>query len=201
MMRHIRKLFARRRPTPKTGGKRNPENTAVTTATKADQGAIGAGRERRTKTDRDREQIPADEREAGLTKQFIEFGLTKQEAQQLAKVLVQENLSYHFNPEQLDGSQMFNVRSKHGVLHVNLNTDHPIYEPDQIHRRKPRPRIAMRATLYSWPVSPSGYCYRRGHGWKTRPNPEQERRHIQDIAMNWGRQVDKTISQLRESDD
>ena len=200
MMRHIRKLFARRRPTPKTGGKRNPENTAVTTATKADQGAIGAGRERRTKTDRDREQIPADEREAGLTKQFIEFGLTKQEAQQLAKVLVQENLSYHFNPDQLDGYQMFNVRSNQGVLHINLNIDHPIYSllkhiegrlAENGNESDPafQAIVAIRLMLLSWARM------------EDQTESREERTRIQDIAMNWGRQADKFINQLRERDD
>ena len=81
-----------------------------------------------TKTDRDREEIPAEERESGLRDQFITFGQSDQDAQQLARMLVREDISYQFNPAQLDGAMIFNVRSMHGVIHINLNTEHPIYD-------------------------------------------------------------------------
>ena len=203
MMRVIRKMFDQRQPPgkpPKKSGKRSPAETAADTATEADQEAIAAGREQPTKTDRDREQIPPEEREAGLTKQFTESGQAAQDAQQLAKMLVQEGISYHFNPDQLDGYQMFNVRSNQGVRHINLNTDHPIYDLlRHIEGRLDENRdesdpafqatVALRLLLASWA--------RMEEGTESR----EERTRIQDIAMNWGRQADKFISQLRERDD
>ena len=189
-----------RRDPPKKGGKRNPEKKAVDTATKADREAIAAGREQPTRADRDREQIPPEEREAGLTKQFTESGQAAQDAQQIAKMLVQEGISYHFNPDQLDGYQMFNVRSNQGVRHINLNTDHPIYDLlRHIEGRLDENRdesdpafqatVALRLLLASWA--------RMEEGTESR----EERTRIQDTAMNWGRQADKFISQLRERDD
>ena len=196
MMRAIRQMFEQRR---KPGRTRSPENRAVKTATDADRDAIAAGNEKPTRTDRDREEIPPDKREASLAEQFVESGRPDQDAEQLAKMLVQEGLAYQFNPTQLDGYQMFNVRSNQGVLHINLNTDHPIYalishvedrlgaggdESDPAFQAI----VALRLLLSSWARM------------EDQTESREERTRIQDIAMNWGRQVDKVINQLRERD-
>ncbi len=196
MMRAIRQMFEQRRKPSRT---RSPENRAVKTATDADREAIAAGSEKPTRTDRDRDEIPPDTREAGLVEQFVESGRSDQDADQLAKMLVQEGLAYQFNPTQLDGYQMFNVRSNQGVLHVNLNTDHPIY--DLISHVEDRLNVggnesdpafqaivALRLLLSSWARM------------EDQTESREERTRIQDIAMNWGRQVDKVINQLRERD-
>ena len=199
MMGQIRQMFAQRRDTQNGGGRRSPEKKAAKTATDADRDAIAAGKETPTKTDRDREQIPSQEREARLTEQFIQSGQATQEAQQLAKLLVQEDLSYQFNSAQLDGYQIFNVRSNQGVLHINLNTDHPIYDllkhieddlPEDVDESNPafQASVAIRLLLSSWARM------------EDQTESREERTRIQDIAMNWGRQVDKAISQLRDRD-
>ncbi len=199
MMRQIKQMFTQRRDIRSGGGKSSPEKTAAKTATDADRDAITAGREKPTKTDIDREQIPPQEREAGLAEQFIESGRTAQDAQHLAKLLVQEDLSYQFNSAQLDGYQMFNGRSNQGVLHINLNTDHPIYYllehieddlPEDVDESDPafQASVAIRLLLSSWARM------------EDQTESREERTRIQDIAMNWGRQVDKAISQLRDRD-
>ena len=198
MMRQIKQMFERRRDT-QNGGKRSPEKKAAKTATDADRDAIATGRERPTNTDRDREQIPPQEREARLTEQFIESGQAAQDAQQLAKLLVQEGLSYQFNSTQLDGYQIFRVRPKYGVLHIELNTDHPIYDllkhieddlPEDVDESDPafQASVAIRLLLSSWARM------------EDQTESREERTRIQDIAMSWGRQVDKAISQLRDRD-
>ena len=200
MMREIRQMFERRRARPSPNdGRTTPENTAVRTATDADQEAIEAGEETPTQTDVDREQIPPEVRETGLTEQFIESGQTEQDAQQLARMLVQESLSYQFNSTQLDGYQIFNVRSNQGVLHINLNIDHPIYDLlKHIEGRLDEDNddgnpafqaiVAIRLLLSSWARM------------EDQTESRDDRTRIQDIAMNWGRQVDKVINQLRERD-
>ena len=199
MMGQIRQMFAQRRDTQNGGGRRSPEKKAAETATEADRDAIAAGKETPTETDRDREQIPPQEREARLAEQFIASGQVAQEAQQLAKLLVQEDLSYQFNSAQLDGFQIFNVRSNQGVLHINLNTDHPIYDllkhieddlPEDVDESNPafQASVAIRLLLSSWARM------------EDQTESRDERTRIQDIAMNWGRQVDKAISQLRDRD-
>ena len=197
MMRAIRQMFEQRR---KPDRKRSPENKAVKTATDADRDAIAAGSEKPTRTDRDREEIPPDKREEGLAEQFVESGHSDQDAGQLAKMLVQEGLAYQFNPTQLDGYQMFNVRSNQGVLHINLNTDHPIYNlishvEDRLSSTESGENnpafqaiVALRLLLSSWARM------------EDQTESREERTRIQDIAMSWGRQVDKVITQLRERD-
>ena len=200
MMREIGQMFYQRRnPGGGDGRRRNPESKAVRTATQADRDAIAAGKEPPTKTDRDREQIPPQEREGGLARQFIESGQSGQQAQQLARMLVQEDLSYQFNPAQLPGSLIFSVLSNQGVLHINLNMDHPIY--DLLRHIEGRldedgaeddpafqAIVAIRLLLSSWARM------------EDQTENQDERRRIQDIAWHWGRQVDKVISQLRDRD-
>ena len=200
MMREIRQMFSQRRDRIQKDKDTSPEHKAVRTATDADRDALDAGKEEPTKTDIDREEIPSSEREARLTEQFVDSGQPDRDAQQLAKRLVQEALSYNFNSDQLDGYQMFNVRSSHGVLHINLNTDHPIYDllkhiedelDEDMDEDDPvfQASVAIRLLLSSWARM------------EDQTNSRDERIKIQDIAMNWGRQVDKVIRHLRDRDD
>ena len=200
MMRAIRQMFAQRRPTPAPSPEQpTSEDTAVRTATDADREAIAAGVEQPTQTDRDRQHIPKDERREGLAEQFKSLGQAADDARELASRLVDEDLSYQFNSSQLDGYQMFNVRSNQGVLHINLNTDHPIYDLlKHLDRRLGGDAgagdpvflatVAMRLLLSSWARM------------EDQTESTLERRRIQDTAINWGRQVDKFISQLRDRD-
>ena len=86
MMQKIAQIFAQRRDdSQKTaGGRKSPENKAAKTATDADRDAIAAGEETPTETDRDREQIPPQEREARLVEQFIASGQAAKDAQKLS---------------------------------------------------------------------------------------------------------------------
>ena len=199
MMREIRQMFSQRRDIRNGGKRRNPERKAAKTATDADRDALAAGKETPTQTDIDRERIPTQEREARLTEQFVESGQSDHDAQQLAKLLVQEELSYQFNSDQLDGYLIFNVRSNQGILHINLNTDHPIYDllkhiedglPEDVDESNPafQASVAIRLLLSSWARM------------EDQTEAREDRIRIQDIASNWGRQVDKAISQLRDRD-
>ena len=196
MMRQIRQMFAQKRKQKTGSDHRNPEHKAAKTATDADREAIAAGDEPPTKTDIDRERIPREEREEGLTERFIESGQAREEAQELARRLIEEDLSYQFNPDQLDGSLMFNGRSHQGVLHINLNTEHPIYDllshieddlPDDVDETDPafQASVAIRLLLSSWARM------------EDQTESRDERRRIQNTAINWGRHVEKVINYLR----
>ena len=199
MMRHIGQMFARKRSQETRNNHGSPEKKAIKTATDADRDAIADGKEQPTSTDRERERKSPDERVEGLARQFIDAGHADHDAQQLAKMLVNEDLSYQFNPAQLDGYQMFNVRSNQGVLHINLNTDHPVYDllkhieddlGENIDENHPAflASVAIRLLLSSW-ARMEDQTESRG-----------ERTRIQDISIRWGRQVNKVISRLRERD-
>ena len=198
MMRQITQMFSQRNPV-KPKGSRSPEKKATETATQADRDAVADGRERRTSTDRDRENKSPEERVAGLTQLFVDAGQAVDVAQQLARMLVEEDLSYQFNPAQLDGYQMFNVRSNQGVLHINLNTDHPVYDllkhiendlDENVNENNPvfLASVTIRLLLSSWARM------------EDQTESKDERIRIQAISTDWGRQVSKVISRLRERD-
>ena len=200
MMRAISKMFEQRRPKSPNRGYKNPETKAVVTATGADKDAVASGNELPTKTDKERDEIPSETREAGLADHFVEFGQSDQDAKQLAKMIVQEGFAYQFNPDQLDGYQIFNVRSNHGVLHINLNMDHPIYDlikhiegriGDSVDENDPafQSIVAIRLLLSSWARM------------EDQTESREERMQIQHVAMRWGQQVDKMISYLRDRED
>lgn len=202
MMREIRQMFNQRRnrSVGVDGNRKNPENAAVDTATRADKEAIEAGDEKPTTTDRERENIPPTKREEGLKEQFIKIGQSDQDAQELAKMIVREGRGYQFNSAQLDGYQIFNVRSNHGVLHINLNMDHPVYDLiKQVEGRIDESIgeddaafmsiVAIRLLLQSWARM------------EDQTESREARRQIQDVAISWGRQVNKMISYLIDRED
>ncbi len=200
MMGKIRQMFVQRRKSGITDNRnKTAEGKAVQTQTDADRDAIKSGSEQKTRTDVEREEITSDERVAGLTRQFVSVGQPEDKALELATALVRDGLSYQFHPDQLDGYQMFNVRSNQGVLHINLNTDHPVYDliahvedrlSSEIDENDPafQAIVALRLLLSSWARM------------EDQTESREERTRIQHIAMNWGRQVDKVIRQLRERD-
>ena len=202
MMREISRMFNQRQPVepPRGTTRRNPASKAAKTATDADKDAIDAGIETPTETDQDRENIPPDVREEALTDQFIKLGQAAEDARVLAHRLIEEGLAYQFNHDQLDGFQMFNVRRNQGILHINLNTDHPIYRllehiehdlDENVDESDPayQASVAIRLLLSSWARM------------EDQTDSQDERMRIQDIAMTWGRQVDKVVRYLRERDE
>jgi hypothetical protein len=201
MMREIEQMFKQLRKiqTKDSGrGPGTPESKAVQTATEADKDAIDRGAETPTDTDRARQHTSAEERQAGLEKIFIEEGQPEEDARLLAQRVVRDDLGYQFSPGQLDGYQMFNVRSEHGLLHIRLNTDHPMYDLLQqvenssgLDESNPAfvASVAIRLLLSSWARM------------EDQTEVRDERARIQDIAMKWGRQADKAIRLLREKTD
>ena len=200
MLREITRMFEQRRSAEagrRTRERLTPEVTAVQAATQADNAAVATGAEKPTVTDEERKKIPPEQREADLTQQFIEAGQPAQDAQELAHILVTDGISYRFNPAQLDGDQIFNVRSSNGILHINLNTDHDIYDLLQDVEGSPgavenendpayKATVAIRLLLAAWARM------------EDQTEARQERRQIQNIAVNWGRQVAKMLSQWRD---
>ena len=198
MMNAIKGMFERKRSLGNIKGKETPTSKAVRTASQADTEALRTGKERPSQTDRDRQNIPRSEREAGLTEMFEDFGHTPQVAAQEARRLVQEGIFYQFNPLQLDGFQMFSVRSEQGVLQINLNTDHPIYDllkhiegnfEMDIQEEDPafQASVAIRLLLSSWARMEDQKALK------------EEKMEIQELARDWGKQAYGVLKQLRES--
>ena len=201
MMDTIKEMFSQRRniepdnpditPTPK--------RKAELTATIADRDHVESGREKPSQTDKDRQELPAEDRVRGLTDSLIEAGQTDEDAKKLASLLVEEGISYLFSSTQLDGHRMFNVRRPSGVLQINLNTDHPIYEmlshiedalDEEVDEDDPsyQASVTIRLLLSAWARM------------EDQTELRDDRTNIQEIANVWGRHVDKVMRQLREKD-
>ena len=197
MMQEIGAMFSRTREKARTKDSTKPENKATRTATDADQEAMESGSELPTKTDEERQQHSLEERTEGITKELVESGRSNEEALELAAMIISEGLSYQFLSRQLDGYQMFSVRSVEGVLHIYLNTDHPIYDllrhvedglPDDADEGDPAYQtiVAIRLLLSSWARM------------EDHTESREARLQIQEIGRDWGKQVAKVLSHLRE---
>ena len=197
MMREIASMFSRTREKDRSEKSSNPENKAARTATDADQEAINSGREERTETDKRREERSDQERTKGIREELVESGRSGEEAEELAVKLVREGLSYQFLSRQLDGSQMFSVRSVEGVLHIYLNTDHPIYDllrhvedelAESVDESDPAYQsiVTIRLLLSSWARM------------EDQTGNREARLQIQDMARDWGKHVSKVLNHLRE---
>ena len=200
MLGEIKRMFDQRRTQQNLIQEDSPEKAAVRTATEADEDAVERGEETQSAMSLERSQTPSEEQVSGLTSAFVEAGQDADEARKAAEVIVEEGLAYVFTPEQLDGFQMFSVRNVKGHYQIRLNTDHRIYglirfledsmpdsaDPDSPHYQA---IVAIRLLLSSWAKM------------ETDIEARAERARVQEIARDWGRQVDKALHQLREWDD
>ena len=198
MMREIRQMFARRRPSPQPNGTRSTtEEAAAETATAADREAVEAGHEHPTTTDKDRESIPSVDRERDLTEQYMADGHTAENAREMAARIVSDGSGYTFASTYLDGSQMFSVRSSQGVLHIYLNTEHAMYDLLQhiegdlefnVSDSNPlfESIVAIRLLLSAWARM------------EDQTDSRSDRMRVQDTALDWGRHAEKMLSYLRE---
>ena len=200
MMQRIRQMFAaRRKPTPPTPEGRPPttEKAAEEAATGADSDAVEAGREQPTQTDKERESLPPGDRERDLAKQYVDDGHTKENARAMAERVVSDGSGYKFASKYLDGSQMFSVRSSQGVLHIYLNTEHAIYdlldhiEDDAYPELKEgdplfESIVAIRLLLSAWARM------------EDQTDAREDRKRIQDTALDWGRHAEKMLTYVRE---
>ena len=197
MMREIDRMFGQRRTEPSDSSRRNPENKAITTISKAHNAALEKGEDHPSKTDIDRANMSPKDREESLTLELMESGRPANDARTLAQGIVHNQEGYLFNAAQVPGYLMFDVRSSNGVLSINLNTEHEIYDlinsverdiQENADENNPafQAAVAIRILLLCWAQM------------EDQTGSPGERMQIQNIANNWGRHVDRVIKQLRD---
>ena len=74
------------------------------------------------------EKMPTGEREKELAEELEAEGLSKTEASEKAVGYVKAKLKFLFQEADVPGGAVFDVRSKAGVIIVNINTKHPAHE-------------------------------------------------------------------------
>ena len=74
------------------------------------------------------ESLPEEKRQKALQEELESEGLSEAEAKQRSIGYVKSKLKFLFQEAEVPGGAVFDVRSKSGVIIININTKHPAYE-------------------------------------------------------------------------
>ena len=193
MRAEIQEMFRKRREALRQGGPTTPEKEAEQRATQAVEDEVKTVGPQ-TETDRAREQMSDEEREAELTLEFEQKGV--EEPERSAQEIVREGARFRIESDELSGSQMFSVRSRGGVLIVTLNVKHGLHEFVKFLESREGDELAHRGAVA---ILTLFLAWARMEDQIER---EDERIEVQDIAMRWGRQARDVLKQLvTEADD
>ena len=196
MRRHIETRIGQLRPPRPSlgGGPTTPEEVAEDIADAGDKEAQNQGTRPETDADRERNSVPAEERESGHRAMLEELGYGSEGARAEAERMVRNDARFKFVSRQVPGSLMFEVNTRYGVHYVTLNLNHPMYDllreiEDKAIQDADEALsgacIALRLLFTSWAAAEDQY-----------PDPDQRRR-VQDIAWQWGRQAEVTFQAER----
>lgn len=173
----------------------SPETEAARIATLSTDGMLGDLSEPPTQTDRVRDETDEKAREEQIATFLTDEGFEKEEADRKAQELVRNAFRYAFVAADLSGFQMFNGRSRGGVLFVELNINHQLYtflkfleqaaeENDNPAAR--RAAICIRTLLLAW------------SRMEDHIEDGERKQRVQQIASNWGEQANDVLRQLNE---
>ena len=197
MRRHIDTTIKQSRP-PRPSPSRvpsTPEEVAEDLADAGDKEAQKQGTRPETNADRERTSVPAEERESGHQAMLEESGYDLEGALVEAERMVRDDVRFKFVSRQVPGSLMFEVTTRYGVHYITLNHNHPMYdllreiEDEAIQSSDGALSgacIALRLLFTSWAAAEDQY-----------PDSEQRRR-VQDIAWQWGRQAEVAFQAERK---
>ena len=195
MFNQIRVMMERRREGTPSRGPKRVSTQAEEMAKQATQEALASQKEQKTATDKQREELPAQEREEALEQALIAEGRTESDARVLAKYLVENDTWYHFESDRLDGFQMFRIRNQGGVLRVILNVDHPIHDFIRMFEEQAKADLSDPVRRAGLGIILMLMSWGRMEDQIEAPG---ERRDVQRIAMRWGEHVDEFINALTE---
>lgn len=195
MMRELGKMFSQRpRPSPSDG------NTPESIQEEAESVAGGVVKDLvetdvipQTSTDRDHDELDTATREEQLTGHFVEEGIPEHDAEERAVKIVNQDKWFEFVPTRLDGFQVYSVTSRGGVLLVNLNINHPIYEFLNIIERQAdtegnevarKAAVSIETMLLAWAKMEDGM------------EDETTRMNFQDTCQRWGRMMADMLNRM-----
>ena len=173
----------------------SPETEASRIATVSTNDMLQEQSESPTKTDRVHDELDKEAREDQIASFLAEEGFEGEEARRRAQQLVRNAFRYAFAAGDLSGFQMFNGRSRGGVLFVELNINHQLYkfldflEQDADENDNPvarRAAICIRTLLLAW------------SRMEDHIEDGERKQRVQQIASNWGEQANDVLRQLNE---
>lgn len=143
MMREIKKRFGQRPPA--NNGVPDP-TVPITIAQQAESLATAATEENlasneKTPTDLTFESTTPEQKISEITDHLTQAGYPEDQSQMEAEITVKSGYRYKFANASLNGYTVFNVGNAAGVLVVQLNINHPIYQFLENIEKKPAPDI------------------------------------------------------------
>ena len=195
MMRELEKMFKQRprKHNPNGDSPESVESEAEAVATVVAKDNLGAGVAQKTPTDHARETLDQDTRKEQIKRHLIQEGFAEYDADNRAQEVLERDKWFEFVPSNLSGSQVFSVTRQGGILHVNLNINHPIYgfldaieteagnEGNETARKA---ALSIRAMLLSWARM------------EDEIELESARLDFQDTCARWGRMMRDVLNQL-----
>ena len=173
----------------------SPEDEATRLATLSTKDKLEGESEAQTQTDRDHQEKDSETRK-GEIKKFLESeGYEDEEASSRATDLVRNAFRYSFTKAELDGFQMFSVRNAGGILFVNLNINHQLYEflkvleEDAHENDNPaayKAAVGIRTLLLAW------------GRMEDHIETSERRQRVQQVASQWGEQASDVLQQLNQ---
>ena len=196
MLRELREMFGRRPPRTSGGsGPKTPGQEAALVLTQATQEGIKGGEFKRSPTDIQRETLTEEEQIEAEAKHFVEEGYEPNIAVETATELIRQRLNYNFEHSELAGYQMFNVISRGGILNVQLNINHAIYEFIRViedealqtgNETLRRSAVGIQVLLLAWARM------------EDEIEMPEKRMDFQKTGMDWGQMVHRVLAKIPE---
>ena len=178
-------------------GPQSPEDEAMRLATVSTNDKLDEQSEAQTQTDRDHKEKDSETRQEEIQNFLASEGYEDEEASSRAAELVRNAFRYSFTRADIDGFQMFSVRNAGGILFVNLNINHQLYEflriieEDALENDNPvayKAAVGIRTLLLAWARMEDHI-----------EAPERKQR-VQQIAAQWGEHASDVLGQLNQQD-
>ena len=192
MFRDIKVMYEQRRTERKKGGKKEatPEEEAVQRASAAREDQLEAG-DTPSRTDRAHAEMAPEARKEAIAEYLEEEDVSEPASR--ADQIVRNNFLYEFIPKELDGHQMFSVRSRGGVLFVHLNINHSLYEFLRFLEKRSdqwahQAAVALRTLLLAWARM------------EDQTEQREHRQEVQRTAQRWGEHATAVLPQLSGED-
>lgn len=195
MMRELERMFKQRPRKHNLNGDapESVESEAESVATVVAKDNLGAGIAQKTQTDHARETLDQDTRKEQIKQHFIQEGFAEYDADTRAQEALEQDKWFKFVASNLSGSQVFSVTRQGGILHVNLNINHPIYgfldvieteagnEGNETARKA---ALSIRAMLLAWARM------------EDEIELESARLYFQDTCIRWGQMMRDVLNRL-----
>ena len=193
----LRRMLDERPERPSSGnnGPMTPQESALIMSSQATQDGIESGDLKPTPSDRAIEESSDEERTEELTAHFVREGVEQEQARELAIRLIRQKLRYNFEHNVLPGFQMFNVVNSAGILNVQLNINHAIY--DFIRVIEDEALQTGNETLRSAAVGIEVLLL----AWARMEDEieiDDKRMEFQETGMKWGKMVHQVLKNLSD---